>query len=234
VNGRVKRFALVGLSLLVAGSIIGATVYAQAPGDESRAARGVFGRLALGSGNRIDALADRLDVSTEELQAMLDEGLTLQEIAEQLEVELPGRPDAGDLQRPDAAHVGHLDIIAEVIGMTEDELSAELDAGKTLAEIAEEHGVDTHKVRDVMQAEAEQAMRDRIAQAIENGDITQEHADWILEGLDKGFLMKRGGSGGFAGSPMGRLGGMRSKNAPWPEMGSRFPSLAEVGADAAA
>ena len=37
-------------------------------------------------------------------------------------------------------------------------------------------------------------MRDRIQQAVDYGTITQENADWLLEGLDKGFI---GGPGGF-------------------------------------
>jgi hypothetical protein len=31
-------------------------------------------------------------------------------------------------------------------------------------------------------------MRAEIAQAVEDGTLTQEKADWLLEGLDKGFL----------------------------------------------
>jgi hypothetical protein len=37
-------------------------------------------------------------------------------------------------------------------------------------------------------------MRERIQQALDAGTITQEHADWLLEGLEKGFL---GGPDGF-------------------------------------
>ena len=31
-------------------------------------------------------------------------------------------------------------------------------------------------------------MQTRIEEALANGEITQEHADWLLEGLEKGFL----------------------------------------------
>jgi hypothetical protein len=44
-------------------------------------------------------------------------------------------------------------------------------------------------------------IRERIQQALDDGTITQEHADWLLEGLDKGFL---GGEGGFGLGGHGR------------------------------
>jgi len=232
MKAQVKRLALVGLSVLVAGSIIGATVYAQAPKDDGWAARGMSGRRGPG-GDRIEALAEKLDVSAEELQEMLDEGLTPEEIAEQLGVDLPVRPEPGRPKRRAAAHVEHLDVIAEALGMTEDDLSAELDAGKTLEEIAEEQGVERDDVHEALQQVAEDAMRDRIAQAVEDETITEEHAEWLLEGLDKGFLMKRTGLDARGGQPMGPMGGMRGRGAARLEKGAPFPSPAEVGADSA-
>ncbi|MCI0549906.1 MAG: hypothetical protein L0287_03030, partial [Anaerolineae bacterium] len=78
--------------------------------------------------------------------------------------------------------------------MTTDEVTAALQSGKTLEDLAEEAGVDIEDVRAAIQAVRETEMRERIAQAVDDGTITQEHADWLLEGLDKGFL---GGPGGF-------------------------------------
>jgi hypothetical protein len=98
-----------------------------------------------------------------------------------------------------------LDAAAQALGMTSEELSAQLWAGKSLAEIAEEKGVDLvelqNTVQAAVQAARDTAMRDAINQAVENGSITQEHADWLLEGLDKGFLpngfgFERGFGGG--------------------------------------
>lgn len=87
-----------------------------------------------------------------------------------------------------------LQIAAKALNMTTDELITALRSGKTLEEIATEAGVDFQDVQDTIQAARATEMRDRIQQALDAGTITQEHADWLLEGLDKGFI---GGPGGF-------------------------------------
>jgi hypothetical protein len=87
-----------------------------------------------------------------------------------------------------------LEAAAEVLGMTTDELTTALQSGKTLEELAEEAGVDLQDVREAIQAAHAAQLRERIQQAVEAGTITQENADWLLEGLDKGFI---GGPGGF-------------------------------------
>ena len=92
--------------------------------------------------------------------------------------------------------------VAEVLDMTADEVTAALQSGKTLADLAEEAGVDIEDVRTAIQAVRETEMRERIAQAVEDGTITQEHADWLIEGLDKGFLNGPGGFG-FGHGPKG-------------------------------
>ena len=94
-----------------------------------------------------------------------------------------------------------LQVAAEALNMTTDELINALRSGKTLEEIADEAGVDIQDVQDALQAERETTIRERIQQALDDGTITQEHADWLLEGLDKGFL---GGEGGFGLGGPGR------------------------------
>ncbi|HSL44752.1 MAG TPA: hypothetical protein VK897_15050 [Anaerolineales bacterium] len=95
-----------------------------------------------------------------------------------------------------------LQAAAQVLGMTTDELIDALQGGQTLEEIAEAQGVELEAVQEAIQAVHETAMRERIQQAVDEGAITQEHADWLLEGLEKGFL---GGPGGFGFG--GRHGG---------------------------
>lgn len=93
-----------------------------------------------------------------------------------------------------------LDAVAEVLDMSTDDLSTALESGKTLQDLADEAGVDIQEIKDALNAAREESMRERIAQAIEDGSITQEHADWLLEGLEKGFLNGRGfGFGGHFG-----------------------------------
>ena len=87
-----------------------------------------------------------------------------------------------------------LQVAAEALDITTDELITELRSGKTLEEIAEEAGVDYADVQAAIQEAHATAMRDRIQQALDDGTITQAHADWLLEGLEKGFV---GGGNGF-------------------------------------
>jgi hypothetical protein len=92
-----------------------------------------------------------------------------------------------------------LEAAAAVLNMSADDLSAALESGKTLDYLAGEAGVDLQEVHDALQAVRAEAMRERITQALADGDITQEHADWLLEGLDKGYL--DGPGFGFGGHP---------------------------------
>ena len=87
-----------------------------------------------------------------------------------------------------------LEAAAKALGMTTDELTTALQSGKTLEQIAQEKGVDFQTVQDAIQAAHATELRARIQQALDDGTITQENADWLFEGLDKGFI---GGPGGF-------------------------------------
>ena len=93
------------------------------------------------------------------------------------------------------------DTAAEALGLTPEELFAELHAGKSLDEVAEEQAVDVEVVRDAMNAARVEAMRQAIEQAVEDGNMTQEQADWMLEGLEQGFFPKRGPSPGRGFGP---------------------------------
>lgn len=97
------------------------------------------------------------------------------------------------------------DAVAEVLNLTPTQLFEQLHSGKTLEEIAEAQGVDIIKVQEAAQAARVQAMKDAINQAVQDGRISQEEADWLLEGLEKGYLPGRWGRGGF-GRGMGGLG----------------------------
>jgi len=81
-----------------------------------------------------------------------------------------------------------LDAVANVLDMSREDLSAALEDGKTLQELADAAGVDMQDVKDAISAVRADSMRERIAQAVEDGTMTQEKADWLLDGLDKGFL----------------------------------------------
>jgi hypothetical protein len=108
---------------------------------------------------------------------------------------------------------------------TTPELSTQLWGGRTLADMADEAGVDLQTLRDAVeaanQAAMEAAMRDAIEQALEDGYITQEQADWVLEGLEQGFFpMGRGFGfghgmrGGFGRGMKGGFGIFAPQRAP--------------------
>ncbi|TFV66970.1 UNVERIFIED_ORG: hypothetical protein E4P37_04410 [Bacillus sp. AZ43] len=78
---------------------------------------------------------------------------------------------------------GHLDLsaAATAMDMTEDELREALRADDTsLADVAAAQGVDVDALVDALVAAADE----RIAQAVENGDLTQEQADERLADLE--------------------------------------------------
>lgn len=85
------------------------------------------------------------------------------------------------------------DAAAEALGLSPEELFSELHQGKTLEEVAEEQGVGIEDVQEAIEAARAEAMREAIQQAVEDGTISQEQADWMLEGLEQGFFpMGRG------------------------------------------
>lgn len=80
-----------------------------------------------------------------------------------------------------------LEATAQALGMTADELSTQLRGGKTLADLAEEKGVELQTVQDAVRQACEQVVRDSIEQAVKDGRISRAMADWLLQGLDNGF-----------------------------------------------
>ena len=111
-----------------------------------------------------------------------------------------------------------LEAAAKVLNMTADELSTALQSGKTLEQLAQDANVDIQKVQDAIQAAHAAEMRTRIEQAVTDGTITQANADWLLEGLDKGYI---GGPGAFGfghgfGGPHGPGNGTAPGNGQTP------------------
>jgi len=108
------------------------------------------------------------------------------------------------------------DTIATALNLTPTQLFEQLHSGKTLAEIAQAQGVDLTKVEEAANASRIQAMKDAIAQAVKDGKMTQDQADWLLQGLDKGYLGKGGGRGFGFGFPGGMRGHGKGSPAPAP------------------
>lgn len=94
-----------------------------------------------------------------------------------------------------------LEAAAKVLGMTTDEVQSALQDGKTLQDLADAAGVDIADVQAAIQAVHVAEMRDRIQQAVDDGSMTQAQANWMLEGIDKGYM--GGGFGRGFGGPRG-------------------------------
>jgi hypothetical protein len=114
------------------------------------------------------------------------------------------------------------DAVAKALNLTPTQLFEQLHSGKTLAEIATAQGVDLQKVQEALQAQQTQAMKDAIAQAVKDGKITQAQADWLLQGVEKGYLGKGRGFMFDFGHGKGMRGGMMFK------FGGKAPSSAPV------
>ncbi len=96
------------------------------------------------------------------------------------------------------------DAEASTLKMPPDQLFDALHSGKSLSEIATAQGVQLSAVQQAAQAASKQQFTNAINQAVSSGRITQDRANWMLQGLQNGWL----GGGGFFGA--GRFGGMRS------------------------
>jgi len=113
------------------------------------------------------------------------------------------------------------DAAAKALGMTPDELFTELHSGKTLADIEKEKNVDPQAVTDAVAAVRKDAISKAIEQAVTDGRITRAQADWLLQGLNQGWLGR--GFGGFwhGGFGPGRLNPNKTPT-PGASQGSRL------------
>lgn len=165
------------------------------------------------TGNPAGSAVDRI---TEALSGLVSDGSITQEQADEV---------AGTL---DEAGIGHggghrggglaLSAAATVLGLTEDELRTALATdGTTLADVAEEQGVDLDALVDALVT----AAQERMAVAVEDGRLTQEQADERLADLEERITERVnsespvGGPGhGPRGNRDGGTGGGADDEAP--------------------
>jgi len=117
-----------------------------------------------------------------------------------------------------------LDAAAQALGMTSADLSAELKSGKTLSAIATEKGVDLKTVQAAIQVARKADFTTQINQAVTAGKLTKDKANWLLEGLGKGFINGPGiGFGGFKGTH-NPAAGTQAQVTPRPRPTPKAPS----------
>lgn len=188
------------IALLVVVAAGTAVAYAQGPATILGDGHGPHGGRGPLDGAALDAAAKALGMTTDELTTALQSGKTLEQLATEKGVDFQTVQDAIRAARPLRLGSTELDAAAKALDMTTDELSTALKDGKTLQELADAAGVDLQTVQDAIKAAHTTEMRTQIEQAVTDGNMTQEKADWLLEGLDKGFLDGRGfGFGGPRG-----------------------------------
>jgi predicted transcriptional regulator len=121
-----------------------------------------------------------------------------------------------------------LDAAAQALGMTSADLSAELKSGKTPSQIATEKGVNLQTVMAAIQTARKADFTTQINQAVTAGKLTQDKANWLLEGLDKGYINGPGfGFGfGFSGTKGTQppAAGTQAQATPHPRRTPQAPS----------
>ena len=213
---RVKILA--GAGLLVGAALIGGTLIGSVLGAPSNGARSEADVLqGLGDGTYcevfLDEFAAELGVDREALgpaaqaaataavDAAVAEGDISEERAERIReriAEADGNFCGWLASRPGHGGPGHLrhhalaeltDLAASELGLERDELVDRVRNGESLQEIATAEGVDY----DELSASIIAATETRLAEAVENGRLSQERADRILANLTE--WLEAGGEG---------------------------------------
>jgi polyhydroxyalkanoate synthesis regulator phasin len=203
-----KVLAVAGIAALVAvlGVVaIGAVAYAQDDGEGGRFDFGARFREAIAG--VLDISVEEYDAAVLAAQQQvvdeaLAEGALTEEQAERMQERFekglgPRAWDRGFMRPPmdkcprglrrDGGFMGRggmsiAGAVTELLDLTPRELLAELQEGKTLAEVAEEKGVDRQDILDTVQEQIEETL----AKAVDNGRLTQEQADEMLQrAMDK-------------------------------------------------
>ena len=128
------------------------------------------------TGDADSSLVERI---TDALAGLVSDGSITQEQADEVATTLSEAGIGGH-----GGPHGRLDLetAATALGMTEDELRTALETdGTSLAQVAEDQGVEVGTLVDAL-VKAEQ---ERIAQAVEDGRLTQEQADEWLADLEE-------------------------------------------------
>jgi hypothetical protein len=159
---------------------------------------------------RLQAAVDTGRLTNEQMKQMLED--IKEHVTDQLdETHEPrffggGRFGGGLLDRfGGGSWTTMFDAVAEALGLDPTGLFTELHEGKSLAEIAEEQGVELEKVREAVEAERVKARKEAIEQAVEDGRLSEEQGEWMLEGLEEGYIL--GGRGFAPGQNCGPGGG---------------------------
>ncbi len=196
-----KRWMILGslVGLLLIGAVGAVAAYAQSPtpaapttGTTTQGGPGMPGDWGRGphqlSQAELDAAAKALNMTAADLSSQLNSGKTLQDVATAQGVDFNTVMQAMQAVRPVRLDTAELDAAAKVLGMASSDLSTQLQNGKTLSDLATAHNVTLQSVQDAITATRRAEMTTQINDAVKAGTLTQDKANWLLEGLSKGYL----------------------------------------------
>ena len=171
-----KKLATLGLGAgLAAGTVAGLIAVPAISGAQSSSTTATAPATAP---------ADRPDPSVrlnETLKPLVDAGTITQAQADAVIAALKAdMPEHGDQGRGGKGGPG-LEIAAQALGTTADELHTALEGGQTLAQVAADKGVDVQVVVDALVAER----TTHINQEVTDGELTQAQADEKLADLEQ-------------------------------------------------
>jgi polyhydroxyalkanoate synthesis regulator phasin len=199
--------AVAGVIVVLGAGVLGGVAQAQEPADEDSSWHELYQ----------EALAEKLGVSVEELQAaqegareqVIDDAVASGRITEE-QAERLRNAEFGDIRRGFAGGVRHaigntFETVAELLGLTTDEVREGLADGKSLNDLAAEQGVSNLEAQLVAELTAD------IQAKVADGSITQDQADRMLENLAErvGNLVEHEGGSHEGGKFRGRFGGPR-------------------------
>ena len=87
--------------------------------------------------------------------------------------------------------------LAEFLGLSVEELQAELDSGKTIKEIAEAQGISEEELKEYHQDQKLGKMQELLQQMVDAGKLTQAEADEKLAAIESGDYEGKWGHRGF-------------------------------------
>ena len=105
-------------------------------------------------------------------------------------------------------HEYMVDAFAEALNLTHEELEAKLGDGETMWSIAQAQGLSDEEIADLMV----EARTKALEQAVADGALTQEQADWMIQRMQE--MQSAGFGPGYCHGFSGQSGGPGWRNNP--------------------
>jgi hypothetical protein len=216
-----RFWKMTGIATLVAIlglAAVGTVAYAQE--DDGSGSPFPFGeRFKEAVAGILGVTVEEYDAAVEQAQGevvdeALAEGWLTEDQAERMQERMDQGPGARGMGKgfmgPHGGVMGRggdslIGMVAEELDLSVQELFSELQDGKSIADVAGEKGVDVESIADAYLAQLEE----NLTQAVAEGKITQNQADWKLEQAQERVQEQLNNTweGGFRGFPGGRRPG---------------------------